>query len=169
VVRDINKFSNNLMAQQLFLTLAAQADPAVPASPEAARALLRSWLKSRLGDAADAVQMDNGAGLSRETRVTAQALARLLQLAWRSPVMSELMASLPVSGLDGTLRRAQVTPGRAHLKTGSLRDVQGVAGYLLADDGRRYVLVALVNHPRARDARPALDALVQWALDGAPR
>jgi len=169
VVRDINKFSNNLMAQQLFLTLAAQADPGVPATPEAARAVLRVWLQGRLGDAAEAVQMDNGAGLSRETRLTASALAQLLQQAWRSPVMPELMASLPVSGLDGTLRRARVTPGRAHLKTGSLRDVQGVAGYLLGDDGRRYVLVALINHASARDAQPALEALVQWALDGAPR
>jgi D-alanyl-D-alanine carboxypeptidase/D-alanyl-D-alanine-endopeptidase (penicillin-binding protein 4) len=82
--------------------------------------------------------------------------------------MPELMASLPVSGLDGTLRRAKVTPGRAHLKTGSLRDVAGVAGYVLSDSGRRYVLVALVNHANAQAARPALEALIQWALRDAP-
>ena len=82
--------------------------------------------------------------------------------------MPELMASLPVSGLDGTLKRARVTPGRAHLKTGSLRDVAGLAGYVLSDSGRRYVLVAVLNHPNARAARPALDALVQWAIDDAP-
>ena len=76
--------------------------------------------------------------------------------------MPELMSSLPINGLDGTLRRSRATPGRAHLKTGSLRDVAGVAGYVLSDSGRRYVLVAIINHPNANAARPALDALVQW-------
>ena len=84
--------------------------------------------------------------------------------------MSELMSSLPVSGLDGTLRRSRVGDGRAHLKTGSLRDVAGVAGYVLSDSGRRYVLVAIVNHANAQAARPALEALVRWArADGAVR
>jgi D-alanyl-D-alanine carboxypeptidase/D-alanyl-D-alanine-endopeptidase (penicillin-binding protein 4) len=96
-------------------------------------------------------------------------MARLLQQAYDSPVMSELMSSLPISGLDGTLRRSRATPGLAHLKTGSLRDVNGVAGYVLSDSGRRYVVVAIVNHPQAAAARPALDALVQWTLRDAPR
>jgi D-alanyl-D-alanine carboxypeptidase/D-alanyl-D-alanine-endopeptidase (penicillin-binding protein 4) len=83
--------------------------------------------------------------------------------------MPELMASLPVTGMDGTLRRSRAPAGRAHLKTGSLRDVAGIAGYVLGDSGRRYVLVAIVNHPNANAARPALDALVQWTLrDNAP-
>lgn len=168
VVRDINKFSNNTMAQQLFLSLAAAAAPGVPATPEAARRLLHEWLAQHLGEAGQGAWIDNGAGLSRDSRLSAAALARLLQQAWGSPVMPELMASLPVSGLDGTLRRARVTPGRAHLKTGSLRDVAGVAGYVLSASGRRYVLVALINHPNAQAARPALDALAQWAVDDAP-
>lgn len=96
-------------------------------------------------------------------------MARLLLQAYDSPVMSELMSSLPITGLDGTLRRSRATPGQAHLKTGSLRDVNGVAGYVLSDSGRRYVLVAIVNHPQAAAARPALDALVQWTLRDAPR
>jgi D-alanyl-D-alanine carboxypeptidase/D-alanyl-D-alanine-endopeptidase (penicillin-binding protein 4) len=78
------------------------------------------------------------------------------------------MSSLPVSGLDGTLRRSRASAGRAHLKTGSLRDVAGVAGYVLSDSGRRYVLVAIINHANANQARPALDALVQWTVRDAP-
>ena len=78
--------------------------------------------------------------------------------------MSELMASLPVSGTDGTLLRSRAAPGRAHLKTGSLRDVAGVAGYVLTTSGRRFVVVAVINHANANAARPALDALVQWAI-----
>ena len=164
VVRDINKYSNNTMAQQLFYTLATTADPGMPASAQGARERLQTWLTSRFGSAADMV-LDNGSGLSRETRFSAELLARILQHAYASPVMPELMASLPVSGLDGTLRRSRVSAGRAHLKTGSLRDSAGVAGYVLTHGGRRLVLVALINHANANAARPALEALVQWALD----
>jgi len=84
--------------------------------------------------------------------------------------MPELLASLPVSGLDGTARRSRGGIGRAHLKTGSLRDVRGVAGYLLADSGRRYVVVAILNDARASEeaARAPLDALLQWASADVP-
>jgi D-alanyl-D-alanine carboxypeptidase/D-alanyl-D-alanine-endopeptidase (penicillin-binding protein 4) len=80
-----------------------------------------------------------------------------------------LMASLPVNGLDGTLRRAHSSAGMAHLKTGSLRDVAGVAGYVLGASGKRYVLVAVINHPNANAAKPALDALVQWVINDGER
>jgi len=167
-VRDINKFSNNVMAQQLFLTLALQAAPGAPATMDSARENLRTWLQSRLGDEAADIVVDNGSGLSRENRISARLLAQLLLQSYDSPVMSELMSSLPISGVDGTLRRSRATPGRAHMKTGSLRDVAGVAGYVLSNSGRRYVLVAIVNHAQAGGARPALDALVQWTLRDAP-
>jgi D-alanyl-D-alanine carboxypeptidase/D-alanyl-D-alanine-endopeptidase (penicillin-binding protein 4) len=168
VVRDINKFSNNVMAQQLFFTFALQRSGAASVGVEDARAALRRWLADRLGESPESmagVVIDSGSGLSRETRVSARLLAHLLQRAWSSPVMPELMASLPVTGLDGTLRRSRATVGRAHLKTGSLRDVAGLAGYVLGASGRRYVLVAVINHPNANAARPALDALVQWTMN----
>ena len=173
VVRDINKFSNNVMAEQLFLSLPGGsrglAAGAAPTRPEDARETLRRWVQERFGEAAAReTVIDNGSGLSRETRVSGLLIARLLQQAWSSPVMSELMSSLPVSGLDGTLRRSQATVGRAHLKTGSLRDVAAVAGYVLSNSGRRYVLVAVLNHPNANAGRPALDALVQWTIRDAP-
>jgi serine-type D-Ala-D-Ala carboxypeptidase/endopeptidase (penicillin-binding protein 4) len=166
VVRDINKFSNNVMAQQLFLTLALVQRGS--GSPELARDLMRQWAGERFGNASAGLVIDNGSGLSRDSRASAQLLARLLQAAWASPVMPELMSSLPVSGIDGTLKRSRATLGRAHLKTGSLRDVNGVAGYVLSSSGRRYVVVAIVNHANAGGARPALDALVQWAAHDAP-
>ena len=165
VVRDINKFSNNVMAQQLFLTLGL-AQRGI-GTPETARLVLRLWLADRFGGAAAGVVVDNGSGLSRDTRVSARLLAQLLQAAWASPVMPELMSSLPVAGIDGTLRRSRSPLGRAHLKTGSLREVAGVAGYVLGNSGRRYVVVAIVNHPNANAARPALDALVQWVANDA--
>jgi D-alanyl-D-alanine carboxypeptidase/D-alanyl-D-alanine-endopeptidase (penicillin-binding protein 4) len=101
--------------------------------------------------------LDNGSGLSRDERISAEALARMLQAAWASPVMSELMSSLPITGVDGTLRRARTQSGVvAHLKTGSLRDVAGVAGYVLGASGRRYVLGGHCQ-PRQRQQRAACD------------
>jgi len=167
VVHDINKLSNNVMAQQLFLTLGATQRGA--GTPEAAREVVREFLRSHVGDRTTGVAVvANGSGLSRDSRLSAALLGRLLQSAWSSAVMSELMSSLPVAGIDGTLRRAKATPGRAHLKTGSLRDVVGVAGYVLADSGRRYVVVGIVNHANANAARPALEALAEWAASDAP-
>jgi serine-type D-Ala-D-Ala carboxypeptidase/endopeptidase (penicillin-binding protein 4) len=168
VVRDINKFSNNVMAQQLFYTLDLVRHPAQPATAEGARDALRRWVTDRLGALPPELVVDNGSGLSRETRISARTLARLLALAFDSPLMPELAASLPAAGVDGTLRRARPTAGRAHLKTGSLRDVNGLAGYVLSASGRRYVLVAIVQHPNAGAARPALEALVNWVTRDAP-
>ncbi len=160
VVRDINKYSNNVMARQLLLTLAWHNGGS--GTLEAARTVLGQWWSTH-GGAAGELVMDNGAGLSREGRISAQALARLLQQAWASPVMPELLASLPITGIDGTLRKRQgQARGAAHLKTGTLRDAATIAGYVHAASGQRYVLVALVNHPNAPAARPALDALVDW-------
>ena len=167
VVRDINKFSNNVMAQQLFLTLGLVQRGS--GTPDNARAVLRQWAVDRLGADAANLVIDNGSGLSRQTRMSIRLLAQTLASAWASPVMPELLASLPVSGIDGTARRSQAPLGRAHLKTGSLRDVRGVAGVVLGDSGRRYVVVAIVNHANAGAdaARAPLDALLQWtARDG---
>ncbi len=77
VVRDINKFSNNVMAQQLLLTLALQAAPegAPPVTAAQARELLAAWLAERTGPLDEAVVVDNGSGLSRLSRLPARRLA----------------------------------------------------------------------------------------------
>jgi D-alanyl-D-alanine carboxypeptidase/D-alanyl-D-alanine-endopeptidase (penicillin-binding protein 4) len=108
--------------------------------------------------------IDNGSGLSRLNRISAKNLADLLQVAYLSPNMPELMSSLPIVGVDGTLKRSQASSASAHLKTGSLRDVTALAGYVHAASGKRYVLVAMVNHANANAARPAFDALIEWAV-----
>ncbi len=156
-IRDINKYSNNVMAQQLFLTLSQQQRGV--GSFDASREVMQRWWRDRVGG--ELPTFDNGSGLSRDERISAQALARLLQVAWASPSMSELMSSLPVTGLDGTLKRSKAQAS-AHLKTGSLRDVAGVAGFVDTASGKRWVVVAILHHPNANAARPALDALIDW-------
>ncbi len=174
IVRDINKYSNNVMAQQVYLTLGRVLTPPAPvagvADPvtahgtfEASHKVVQRWWTERLG-ADDMPLLENGSGLSRNERISANALGRLLQAAYASPLMPELMGSLPINGVDGTLRRAKTrTNGYAHLKTGSLNEVVAVAGFVHGAAGKRYVLVAIVNHPNARAARPAIDAMVDWA------
>ncbi|MEO5669304.1 MAG: D-alanyl-D-alanine carboxypeptidase/D-alanyl-D-alanine-endopeptidase [Ramlibacter sp.] len=160
VIRDINKYSNNVMAQQLFLTLSLQLKGAGTA--EGSRDVLRQWWRERFGGP-ETPTFGNGSGLSRDERITAQQLARMLQVAWVSPLMPEFVASLPLAGIDGTMRRTRGKgAGLAHLKSGSLRDVAGVAGYVHAASGKRYVLVAIAHHPQANAARPAIEALIAW-------
>lgn len=158
VIRDINKYSNNVMAQQVFLTLSLQQRGT--GTFEGSREVLADWWRTRLGS--DPPTTQNGAGLSRDESFTARQLGQLLQFAWASPWMPELASSLPILGVDGTLRKRRQDIGLAHLKTGSLADVSGVAGYVHGPQGRRFVLVAIANHPDAAAIRATIQALVDW-------
>src|SRR5947207_581752 len=167
IVRDINKFSNNVMARQLFLTLGAELGGPPARAEEAARAI-KEWVTKKI--AAPELVLENGSGLSRTERISAQHLAALLLAAWRSPVMPEFVSSLPVVAADGTMKkrlRGERVAGSAHIKTGLLADARAVAGYVLDRQGRRFVVVMIVNHPRARDADVAQDALLEWVYEGA--
>ena len=163
IVREINKYSNNVMARQLFLTL----DAARPATQEGAERRIRGWLAAK-GLPMPELALDNGSGLSRSERVSADGLSRLLQAAWQSPVMPELMASLPLAGVDGTLKKRlgqTAASGRAHLKTGYLGGVRAVAGYVQDRSDRRWIVVFLLNDPRAQAGKPAIDALLRWVAE----
>lgn len=166
VLRDINKFSNNVMARQLFLTLGTLAVPAATGAPanvtaEMAARVLRDWLASRRLPMPELV-VENGSGLSRSERVAPASLARLLAQAYASPLMPEFVSSLPLAGVDGTMKSRQGAAGSAHVKTGLLADVRAIAGYVDAASGRRYVVVSIVNHAHAGAAAPAHDALLDW-------
>jgi serine-type D-Ala-D-Ala carboxypeptidase/endopeptidase (penicillin-binding protein 4) len=190
VIRDINKYSNNVMAQQLFLTLGLQnkmaasgaagtngvtgaANAANTASPggltqpatlAASREMVQRWWRNNISEA-DVPVLDNGSGLSRTERISANALGKLLQYAYAAPTMPELMSSLPISGLDGTMRSSRSKArGSAHLKTGTLSNASAIAGYVLANSGKRYVVVMVVNQTGAAAARPAMDALLDWVM-----
>ena len=160
VIRDLNKFSNNVMARQIYLTLGTDGGRR-SASPARAEAAIRNWLDSRSLAMPDLV-LENGAGLSRTERISAGSLARLLRHAFASPLMPELMASLPLAGVDGTMRKRNGAASAAHVKTGLLADVRAIAGYVHAASGRRYVVVAMINHANARNGQAAHDALLQW-------
>ena len=171
IIGDINRFSNNVMAQQLFLTLSAAGDRR--GSFGESRNTLARWWRERFGLRATPV-IENGSGLSRNERITAASLSAMLQQAAGSPNAAAFEQSLSVAGVNGTARGiAARNPnseaiGNARLKTGTLRDVAAVAGYAWGRSGQKYAVVGIINHPNAGAARPALDKLLEWAVRDAP-
>ncbi len=163
VIRDINKFSNNTMARQLFLSLAAEKS-SPPATPKAAGEIVKDWLRKK-DIAAPELVLENGSGLSRTERASAATLGAMLDAAWRSNVMPEFISSLPLLGVDGTLRkraRGESVAGQAHIKGGTLSDVRAIAGYVLDSSGKEWVVVMMVNHANAPLTQDAQDALLAW-------
>ncbi len=156
------------MARQLLLTLGAE-EFAVPGTEEGGRLVVAQWLQDRQLDPTELI-LDNGSGLSRESRIPARILGKLLRYAWKSPYMPEFMSSLSVSGLDGTLaRRFRDGPltGKAHIKTGRLDNVTAIAGYLQSRSGSRYSVVALQNHTDVHrgPGEEVQAALLRWLYE----
>jgi D-alanyl-D-alanine carboxypeptidase/D-alanyl-D-alanine-endopeptidase (penicillin-binding protein 4) len=165
VAHDINKFSNNVMTRQVLL--AAAATPAQPGSPQRMREMVGQWLDSR-GLRFPELVIDNGSGLSREERISAVNLGRLLVHAAAGTHGDLFRVTLPQVGIDGTMRaRLQRHPvaGRAWIKTGSLRDVKSIAGYVDAASGRRYAVVMIINAEKILGAQPAQDTFLRWVYD----
>uniref|UniRef100_A0A0S4XIV0 D-alanyl-D-alanine carboxypeptidase n=1 Tax=Ralstonia solanacearum TaxID=305 RepID=A0A0S4XIV0_RALSL len=170
VVHDIDKYSNNVMARQLFLTIGAEIGRK-PASVQQSADIISRWL-ARQNLSMPELVLENGSGLSRIERISARNLGRLLQQADANPNGAILRDALPVVGVDGTMRnrltRAGVA-GNAEIKTGTLNDVRAIAGYVEGEGGQRYVVVSMINHPNAGGGQAAHDALLQWIYQGAPQ
>jgi serine-type D-Ala-D-Ala carboxypeptidase/endopeptidase (penicillin-binding protein 4) len=167
IVRLTNKYSSNPMARELLLTL-GEVRSGAPGTPEKGAAAIEEWSRE-YGLDLHGMDIDNGSGLSRSTRISALQMAAVLRAAFHSRYAPEFVASLPLAGVDGTLRsRMRTSPaGAVRLKTGHLNGVSGVAGYVTASGGKTYVLVSLVNDSRADygAAEPVHAALVNWILD----
>ena len=161
----LNKYSNNLMTRNLLLTLGAEKYGA-PATLEKGIDAVTDALTHR-GVSTHKLVLENGAGLSRIERTSAAALTQLLHAAYRSPLLAEFESALPIVAIDGTLKKrfnGSALAGNAHLKTGSLRDVSALAGYVYTASGRRVSFVMLVNHANARRVEAAQRALLEWTM-----
>ena len=152
------------MARQLLLTLGREMRDT--GSKEAGRGVIGAWLRE-IGIPAPELFIDNGSGLSRASRISAKTLALLLQHALQGPYRPEFLASLPLIGVDGTVRKrlkGTIPPGAARIKTGMIDDVRAMAGYVRASSGRHYIVVALQNHKGIHKGVGTLaqDALLEW-------
>jgi D-alanyl-D-alanine carboxypeptidase/D-alanyl-D-alanine-endopeptidase (penicillin-binding protein 4) len=163
IIRDINKFSNNTMAQQLFLSLGQKfRNDADGDDAKAAQRVVRQWLAKK-GIIASHLVMENGSGLSRAERVSAREMAQMLQAAWQSPYAAEYMSSLPLAGVDGTMRKRLKTTqmrGEAHIKTGTLNTVRAIAGFSRDSNGNTWVVVAILNDQRVGGTASVLDEVL---------
>lgn len=188
-VREILKRSDNPTTRQVYLVLGSAAAESAPLQTRALRSLheasttttagmttsmrsehvVHDWLRAHGLDDAGLV-LDNGSGLSRAERIRPRLLAGVLSAALRSPFAPEFQAMLPVVGIDAALeRRLADSPAavRGRFKTGSLRNVVSVAGYVPDAAGRLCVVVAMINHDEpfdrwSKQGRAALDSIIDW-------
>lgn len=175
-VQDINKYSNNVMARQLLLTLALE-KMGKPANIENGELVVQSWLKG-LGLQFPELVIENGSGLSRNEAISAEHMNQLLVAARNLPVGEIFYNSLPIAGTDGTMRNRLMTHLRkflhlkkkpeARIKTGSLADVRAISGYVMSKSGKMYAVTSFINHPNAWRGLEAHDQLLAWLLNDGP-
>jgi D-alanyl-D-alanine carboxypeptidase/D-alanyl-D-alanine-endopeptidase (penicillin-binding protein 4) len=168
VITYINKFSNNVMARHLFLTLGAETFEPPATLAKARRAATIALRKN--GFEFPELYLDNGSGLSRKDRISAHSMAQILLAAAQRPWAPEFISSLALSGMDGTMRKRFKTEelaGQVHLKTGTLNGVSAAAGYVHARSGRDFVVVIMLNYPGASygPGLEAQNALIRWVYE----
>lgn len=167
IVREVNKQSNNLWAQQLFLRVGAQlAKKSVDAA--SAAGAIDDWLREHLPGALP-VTLESGAGLSIHERISARGLVEILQRATGADYAASYFDTLSVAGVDGTAAlRLRDTPlaGRARVKTGTVSDARGLAGRLESPNGGNVLFAILINHPRAANATGLIDRLAERLFAG---
>lgn len=163
LVRDINKVSDNVGARNLMLSL-SPGFPARPATLAGAQKTMEMWLRDqglRDGD----IEVENGSGLSHSERAKPRAMVQLLRKAWRAEQAQAFFDSLPIAGVDGTMKGRLIgskAAGQAYLKTGTLNDTRALAGYVHGSSGKMYAVALMVNGADPAAGRPALDAMVAW-------
>jgi D-alanyl-D-alanine carboxypeptidase/D-alanyl-D-alanine-endopeptidase (penicillin-binding protein 4) len=168
IVRVTNKYSSNVMARTLVQTLAAETG-ATPATINAGELSIKEMLAARGLEFPELV-IGNGSGLSRDARISGDSMARLLISAWKSRYAPEFLASLSLGGLDGTLRKRFGNirdPSRIRMKTGTLRNVSSIAGYVRGESGKHYAVVVCSNHPGVQNGAGELiqGAVIDWVLE----
>ncbi|MDK9559254.1 D-alanyl-D-alanine carboxypeptidase/D-alanyl-D-alanine-endopeptidase [Marinobacter sp. M216] len=163
MVRDINKWSSNVMARQMLLTIGAENRLDEEADDRVAGIrVIYDWLEKKGINTAGMV-IDNGAGLSRHGRITARQGAELLQHAWNSPFAADLMASMPITAMDGTMaRRLRNTgmDGSGRIKTGYLENVRSIAGFTRDEHNTTWAVVGMVNNDPAWNGQSVLDRIL---------
>ena len=162
VLKTMNKHSNNVVARTIFLAIGVKTgDYGQNTIASAERAMRLTFAKNGLYDNEDLI-IENGSGLSRRERVTPRFMGEMLKKVYDGPHRDVFVDSLPIAGVDGTLkyRLANVGP-RLKMKTGTLKNVRALAGFWLPEDGgRALAIVVIVNSPDSVRYLPDLDHLV---------
>lgn len=167
-VREMNKWSSNVIAQQVLATLAMDLPDSTDMITDGAHVATGALAAASIPT--QGLRIDNGSGLSRTAAIRADTLGALLLAAWQRPWMPEFVSALSLAGIDGTARRRLTDSpahGHAHIKTGTINGVRAMAGYVLDRNGRRHAVVMMVNDAKAPLSESAQDALIEWVWSGA--
>lgn len=188
-IYDINHFSNNVMTEQVALSIGVYdkldnktvdkainnsyslyqfGKPTTTGYPVALQTI-NQWWQTNLSTPPP--HLTNGSGLCRDCTITAANLSELLTYAYSHPSFNAYVNSLGIAGVSGTITaHSERLPesaaiGRAWIKTGTLNNVTSMAGYVKGLSGQDYVVVGLINSEHAHNAytaRPVLDAMLDW-------
>ncbi len=160
------KKSNNLYARHLLLFLGAKMYGA-PATLSKGRQAVEYILKSRGALPKSTLSIDNGCGLSRTAKLNAKLLASVLDDGYTRYGM-RWMKTLSIAGVDGTIRRrfrGTVVRNRAWMKTGTLKRVKNISGYVKSKNGRYYTTVILVNSKAGNwKASQLQNRVIKWLV-----
>lgn len=192
-VKDTNKYSNNVMARQIFLTIGLEKGNRPASTTESIR-ITKDWLRRLKLDFPELV-IENGSGLSNIERISPQSMTALLKYAVQSKNADVIVNSLPIAGVDGTMKHRLIDRLKkiwgetnlesafspdpsmpstlqktgAYMKTGTLQTVRAVGGYVVSKSGKVYAVSSIVNSPNASIGGSNVnDALLAWVLDDCP-
>lgn len=165
IIQYINKFSNNVMARQLMLTIGKEMY-GEPGSKATGSRAIHDWLRKKGIEEKNFI-IENGAGLSRKARISSLALGLLLEQAYQDPLRPEFLSSLPIAGIDGTMKKrfnGKIPAGTMRMKTGLLNDVRSMAGYVTSKSGKIFIVVSLQNHPGVQNwtGTEVQNVLLHW-------
>ena len=172
-IYDINHYSNNVMTEQVLLSLPVYDDKKSinHSNYSVAIKYVDDWWQTHLSS--QPPYLTNGSGLCRDCKVTANNLAELLAYAYQHPEFETYLQSLGVAGISGTIYAHKnrlpnsLAIGRAWIKTGTLDNVTAMAGYVHGSSGQDYVVVGIINADSEQklnttQARRTLDVMLNW-------
>ena len=174
ILKRLNKPSDNLVAECLLKTLGAEKSAKGIGTWASGREAANSWFAS-IGMDANGIDMTDGSGLSRQTFATPHNLAVLLKTMYSHPDSKAFIDSLPIAGVDGTLRnrmKGTAAEGNCRAKTGTLSSVSSLSGYVTTADGEPLLFVILMNNHKARASiatgvqNKIVELLASWKKTG---
>lgn len=180
ITRTTNKESINLNAELILRTLGREQGELAPETDphpthergddEAGLAVIRLWL-DRAGIGTKGLALHDGSGLSRLDLVTPETTVRLLQAVTKGAAASIFRDSLPVAGVDGTLRgRLRLYKDRVFAKTGALTYDNSLSGFLTTSEGANLAFSIMCNDQTGRASSIHLiDKIVEILAEYAPK
>ena len=169
-IKDINQHSNNVMTEQIALSLPVYADKQRISTYPKTFAYIHQWWQQKLPQAQPPV-MTRASGLCRDCRVAPNSMLALLTLAYHSPNFTVYRDSLGVAGESGTIKALKLRQpnnpaiGHAWIKTGTLDNVTSMAGYVQGKSGKWYAVVGMINADNVKNnsnAKAVLDEMLAW-------